>query len=294
VENAHANVAVAAGARLQRQITIVAGRKQISATHVVVMMAFGIISIKFRLAIMTCGGSIVCNTLGIAECDHRSLHGHNLINQFRLGENSVEKVFCGSFARVDFRFDLVLYVFGHAMQTEAGYLVAIDDRGVVNFREVSPEIANEAKIVFVFVLIVRERQFTLLPFFWIWERDLLRLMYATQAFVVTQHSFAAKHLQTAQIDVAGSVIHAAIGDKPAQMFHIGVVFFSAVGRVIQQKHSYRVTTLVRMWTQIQYRERTILIGNYAVDRNLMVLIFKFRVQDQQERSYCQKMGSSHA
>jgi len=65
------------------------------------------------------------------------------------------------------------------MQTEPGYLVAIDDRGVVNFREVSLEIANEVKIVIVFVLMFRERQFTLLAFFWIWERDLLRLMYAT-------------------------------------------------------------------------------------------------------------------
>jgi len=70
-------------------------------------------------------------------------------------------------------------VFGHAMQTEAGYLVAIDDRGVVNFREVSLEIANEVKIVIVFVLMSRERQFTLLTFFWIWERNLLRLMYTT-------------------------------------------------------------------------------------------------------------------
>jgi len=99
VENAHANVAVAAGARLQRQITIVAGRKQISATHVIVMTAFGINGIKIRLAIMTCGGSIVRNMLGIAKCDHRSLHGHNLVYLFCLGEDSVEKVFYGSVAR---------------------------------------------------------------------------------------------------------------------------------------------------------------------------------------------------
>jgi len=131
VENAHADVAVAARARLQRQITILASRKQISTTHVVVMAAFGIIGIKIRLAIMTCGGSIVRNTLGIAECDHRSQHGHNLVYLFCLGEDSVEKVFYGSFTRVDFRIDLVICVFGHAMQTEAGYLVAIDDRGVV-------------------------------------------------------------------------------------------------------------------------------------------------------------------
>jgi len=183
VENTHADVTVAAFARLQRQISILAGRKLISTTHVVVMMAFGIIGIKFRLAVMTCSGTIVRDTLGIGESDHWSLHTHNLIDQFRLGENSVEKVFYGKFARVDFRFDLVICVFGHAMQTEAGYLVAIDDRGVYwwidIFRQVSLEIANEVKIVFVFVLTVRERQFTLLPFFWIWERDLLRLMYAT-------------------------------------------------------------------------------------------------------------------
>ena len=80
------------------------------------------------------------------------------------------------------------------MQTEAGYLVAIDDRGVDwwidIFRQISLEIANEVKIVFVFVLMFRERQFTLLPFFWILERDLLRLVCTTQAFVITQHSFA--------------------------------------------------------------------------------------------------------
>jgi len=92
--------------------------------------------------------------------------------------------------------------------------------------------------------------------------------------VVTQHSFATKHLQTAQTDVAGSAILAAIGGKPAQMFYVCVVFFSADGRMVQQKQSYRVTTLVRMRTQIQYRERTILIGSYTVDRNLIVLIFK--------------------
>jgi len=113
----------------------------------------------------------------------RCLHTHNLIDQFRLGENSVEKVFYGKFTRVDFRFNLVICVFGHTMQTEAGYLVAIDDRGVDwwidIFQQVSLEIANEVKIVFVFVLMFRERQFTLLPFFWIWERDLLRVMYAT-------------------------------------------------------------------------------------------------------------------
>ena len=87
------------------------------------------------------------------------------------------------FARVDFRFDLVICVFGHAMQTETGYLVAIDDRGVYwwidIFRQVSLEITNEVKIVFVFVLMFRERQFTLLPFSWIWERDLLRLVCTT-------------------------------------------------------------------------------------------------------------------
>jgi len=204
------------------------------------MMAFGIIGIKIRLAIMTCGGSIVRNTLGIAKCDHRSLHGHNLVYLFCLGEDSVEKVFYGSFARIDFRFDLVICVFGHAMQTEAGYLVVIDDRGVVNFREVSLEIANEVKIVIVFVLMFRERQFTLLAFSWIWERDLLRLMYATQAFVVTQHSFATKHLQTAQTDVLGSVMLAAIGDKPAQMFYVCVVSFSADGRMVQWSNKSKV------------------------------------------------------
>ena len=133
------------------------------------MMTFGIIGIKFRLAVMTYSRTIVCDTLDIGESDHWSLHAHNLFDQFRLDENSVEKVFYGKFARVDFRLDLVICVFGHAMQTKAGYLVAIDDRGVDwwidIFREVSLEIANEVKIVFVFVLMFRERQFTLLPFF---------------------------------------------------------------------------------------------------------------------------------
>jgi len=237
------------------------------------MAAFGIIGSNIRLAIMTCGGSIVRKTLGIAECDHRSLHGHNLVYLFCLGEDNVEKVFYGSFTRVDFRFDLVNCVFGHEMQTEAGYLVAIDDRGVVNFREVSLEIANEVKIVLVFVLMSRERQFTLLTFFWIWERNLLRLVCTTQAFVVTQHSFATKHLQTAQTDVAGFVLAA-----------ICVVFFSTDGRMVQQKQSDRVTTLVCMRTQIQYRERTILIGSYTVDRNGGILSFELRyVFDQQRK-----------
>ena len=135
----------------------------------VVMMALEIIGIKFRLAIMTYSGTIVRNTLGIGESNHRSLHAHDLVYLFCLGEDSVEKVFYGSFARVYFRFDLVICVFGHAMQTEAGYLMTIDDRGVDwaidIFRQVSLEIANEVKIVFMFVLMFRERQFTLLPFF---------------------------------------------------------------------------------------------------------------------------------
>ena len=84
VENTHADITVAAFARLQRQIAILASRKQISAIHVVVMMAFGIIGIKFRIAVMTCSGTIVRDTLDVGESDHRSLHAHNLIDPFRL------------------------------------------------------------------------------------------------------------------------------------------------------------------------------------------------------------------
>ena len=46
---------------------------------------------------MACSGTIVRDTLDVGESDHRSLHAHNLIDQFRLGENSVEKVFYGKF-----------------------------------------------------------------------------------------------------------------------------------------------------------------------------------------------------
>jgi len=77
---------------------------------------------------------------------------------------------------------------------------------------------------------------------------------------------------------------AAIGDKTAQMFYVGIVFFSTDGRMVQQKQSYRVTTLVCMRTQIQYRERTIVIRSYTVDRNLIVLILKLRyVFDRQRK-----------
>jgi len=116
--------------RLELQVAVVAGRKQILAADVVVMAHFGVHGSEGFFAAFAVGGRAEFFFLLLGERQHVYLFAENITYDLAFLHYVIVEFRRGVRATVNEQWSLVLRVLRDSVYTEAGHLVVVDNFGI--------------------------------------------------------------------------------------------------------------------------------------------------------------------